>query len=68
MVGSLADLGTAAEVGSPAAGEGPAGMVPAAGCIGHYLWGATARHVNESLSKNDRRETMVFFLLLFIRN
>lgn len=53
MVGSLADLGTAAEVGSPAAGEGPAGMVPAAGCIGRYLWGASVRNVNESPSKDD---------------
>lgn len=54
MVGSLADLGTAAEVGSPAAGEGPAGMVPAAGCTGHYLWGVTARNVNKSVSKDER--------------
>lgn len=54
MVGSLAGLGTAAEVGSPAAGEGPAGMVPAAGCTGRYLWGATARNVNERMRKDNR--------------
>lgn len=37
MVGSPADLGTAVEVGSPAAEEGLAGMLPAAGRTGHYL-------------------------------
>lgn len=54
VVGSLADPGTAAEVGIPAAGEGPAGMVPAAGCTGRYLWGATARNVNERMCKDSR--------------
>lgn len=37
MVGSPVDLGTAVEVGSPAAEEGLAGMLPAAGRTGHYL-------------------------------
>lgn len=37
MVGNPADLGTAVEVGSPAAEEGLAGMLPAAGRTGHYL-------------------------------
>lgn len=54
VAGSLADPGTAAEVGSPAAGEGPAGMAPAAGCIGRYLWGATAHNVNQSVNKDNR--------------
>lgn len=33
-------------MGSPAAGEGPADMVPAAGRTGRYLRGAMARDVN----------------------
>lgn len=37
MAGSPADLGTAVEVGSPAAGEGLAGKLPAVGRTGHYL-------------------------------
>lgn len=55
MVGSLVDPGTAAEADSPAAGGGPAGMVPAAGCTGRYLWGAIARHVNAIVSKADTK-------------
>lgn len=54
--GSPADPGTAAGVGSPAAGEGPAGMVPAAGRTGRYLRGATARNVNKDRASNDGRE------------
>lgn len=56
MEGSPADPGTAAGVGSPAAGEGPAGMVPAAGRTGRYLRGATARNVNKDRASNDGRE------------
>lgn len=37
VVGSPVDLGTAVEEGSPAAAEGLAGMLPAAGHTGHYL-------------------------------
>lgn len=36
-VGSPVALGTAVEAGSPAAGEGLAGMLPAVGRTGHYL-------------------------------
>lgn len=52
MEGSPADPGTAAGVGSPAAGGGPAGMVPAAGRTGRYLRGATARNVNKDRASN----------------
>lgn len=37
VVGSPVDLGTAVEEGSPAAAEGLAGMLPAAGHTAHYL-------------------------------
>lgn len=37
VVGNPADLGTAVEVGSPAAVEDLAGMLPAAGRTGHCL-------------------------------
>lgn len=37
VVGTPADPGTAVEVGNPAAEEGLAGMLPAAGRTGRYL-------------------------------
>ncbi len=56
MVGSLVDLGTAVEEGSPAAGEGLAGMLPAAGHTGHYLQEATAGNVNDMLTTAAKQE------------
>lgn len=56
MGGSPADPGTAAGGGSPAAGEGPAGMVPAAGRTGRYLRGATARNVSKDGASDGGRE------------
>ncbi len=50
VVGSPADPGTAVEEGSPAAGEGLAGMLPAVDHTGHYLEGATAGNVSNMLT------------------
>lgn len=50
VVGSPVDLGTAAEEGSPAAGEALAGMLPAVGHTGRYLQGATAGNVSNMLT------------------
>lgn len=50
VVGNLVDLGTAVEEGSPAAGEGLAGRLPAVGHTGHYLQGITAGYVSNMLT------------------
>lgn len=57
VVGSPADLGTAAEEGSPAAGEGLAGTPPAAGHTGHYLQGATTGAVSNPLTSLVQQES-----------
>lgn len=56
-VGSLADLGTAAEVGIPAAGEGLAGMPPAVDRTGHCLQGITAGNISSVLTNTHNCKT-----------
>lgn len=50
VVGRPVDPGTAVGEGSPAAGEGLAGMLPAVGHTGHYLQGVTAGNVSNMLA------------------
>lgn len=55
VVGSPADLGTAVEEGSPAAGEGLADMLPAVGHTEHYLQGAIADNVSSMLTSTAKQ-------------
>lgn len=72
-VGSPVDLGTAVEVGSPAAGEDLAGMLPAVGRTGHYLQGATAHNVSGKYCSITAKQAgghsmRIIFLCYYLRN
>lgn len=59
VVGSPVDPGTAVGEGSPAAGEGLAGMLPAVDHTGHYLQGATAGNVSNMLTTTAQQQRWV---------
>lgn len=60
MAGSPVDPDTAAGEGSPAAGGGPAGTLPAVGHTGHYLRGATVGNVSNAVTTTTAEQTAAF--------